>query len=496
LRDRFHAGDTTDWEFVNAGTAEAPSNWEIFEGMLRQTSNIHSQPNDPIVLGKLGTQAIAGDPSWSDVVVSARLQSIEDNDALGLMFRYLDENHYYCWSMNQEQRYSRLIKNIEGTFTLLWEDNFTYEHEQIYEFTVVAIGNILRGYMDGVPVFTVEDSDLSTGRIALYCWAHEDARFSQVRVYPADQIFNNWLLNESFAYLDSTSWIFIDEGDREGPSQWSVIDSELIQTSNINGGSNEPSELSKPGTYALAGDKTWSDYRTSVRLKSYDNDEIGVMIRYEDQNNFYRYSMNRALNYMRLIKKVNGIATALWEQPFQYVEGREYILTLDCVGDLICGYMDGVKLFSVADSDLNAGCIGLYCWANTNACFTEVRIATPVWAPYYTFDKEKLLPAGTRYQIHAGSMSDSYTAESGTIQRFVAGLDEQGLLRLPYEGTDLRIQPSRSKESSHARRFLPDEAYNFVAQAKVLRKTDGTGFLIVLPAGSSLGSELLAGQYR
>ncbi len=495
LLDRFLAGDANDWEFVDEGTDFAPSNWEIVEGMLRQTSNIHSEPTDSNLLSKPGTQAIAGDPSWSDVVVSAQLLAVEDDDMLGLMFRYVDENHYYCWSMDRERQYRRLVKNVGGTFTLLWQDDFIYELEQIYEFTVVAIGNTLRGYMDGVPVFVVEDRDLPTGRIALHCWAHQDARFSKVRVYPADQVFNNWLLDESFAYLDSTRWTFVDEGDRNGPSQWQVSNGELIQTSNIVGGSNDPSELNKPGTTALAGDKTWTNYRTSVRLRSHDNDGIGLTVRRTDENNFYRLSMDRALSYIRLIKKVSGTTTALWEQPFQYIEGRDYILTLDCIGDRIVGYLDGVKLFSVDDRDLTAGCIGLYCWANDDAHFSEVRVAAPIWVPYYTFGQEKRLPGGTQLQVNASNLNDASPAEPSVIQRFIASFDEHGQLRLSADGTDLRILAPGST-NGHSRHFLPNELYTFVGSAKVLRKADGTGLFITIPTDSPIGSELIDGQYR
>ena len=70
-----------------------------------------------------------------------------------------------------QRGYRRLVKNVAGAFTLLWEDDFAYEIGRTYEITIVAIGSTLRGYLDGVPMFVVEDSDLAAGRIGLYCWA-------------------------------------------------------------------------------------------------------------------------------------------------------------------------------------------------------------------------------------------------------------------------------------------------------------------------------------
>ena len=47
--------------------------------------------------------AVAGDSGWTDVVFSARLRSLDD-DAIGVLFRYGDENNYYRFSMDATHR--------------------------------------------------------------------------------------------------------------------------------------------------------------------------------------------------------------------------------------------------------------------------------------------------------------------------------------------------------------------------------------------------------
>ena len=277
-------------------------------------------------------------------------------------------------------------------------------------------------------------------------------------MYPADRVFDDWLLDEPFEFLIPGRWTFVDEGDQQGPSQWEVTAGELRQTSNIFGGSIDGSVPEKPGTYALAGDPNWTDYRVSVRLSSDDDDAIGIMFRYADAQNYYRFSMDRQRSYRRLIKKVAGVVTVLWEDTVQYTLGREYVLTVDCVGERCTGYLDGVPLFTVEDSDLTAGRIGLYCWENTGARFAEVRVAAPAWTPYYTFGREGRLPAGTQVQIYAGNAADAPPEEPGVVRRFIASLDERGHLRLPTEGADLRLRMSGGT-SGHIRRFLPDTDY-------------------------------------
>jgi hypothetical protein len=493
LYDRFAAGDTSGWSFIDEGTVSSPSAWSTYQGALRQTSNIYTPPDDGATLSKQGTQAIAGDLAWTDTIIHVRLQSL-DNDAIGLLFRFSDANHYYRFSMDSQRGYRRLAKNVAGNFTSLWEDNVAYEVGRTYELMVAALGSTLRGYMDGVPMFVVEDSDLSAGRIGLYCWANQDARFSDMHVYPADLAFGDWLLDEPFDFLITSRWTFVDDGDQQGPSQWKVIDGELQQSSNIYGGSTDGNVLDKPGTYALAGDMAWTDYRVSVRLRSEDDDAIGVMFRYKDADNYYRFSMDAERHYRRLIKKVNGAISVLWEDAVPYILGREYVLTLDCVGERLSGYLDAMPMFSVEDGDLGDGRIGLYCWANVGARFREVRVAAPARVPYYTFECEERLPAGARVRVFAGNQADAPPVEPNIVRRFVASLDEAGRIRLPVDGADLRVRAPGSTEG-HGRRFLPDKAYTAV-DARILRKADGTGFLLVVPQVSSVGSQLTAGQYR
>ena len=494
LRDRFTDGDISGWRIVDEGSVNAPSEWKIVNGELRQLSSIQTPLSSSDRFSNRGTQAVAGDPNWTDVVVSTLLES-PNGSAIGVLFRYRDRDNYYRFSMDSQQGYRRLVRTVGGMFRLLWEDKVAYEAGRTHEFTVMAMGNILRGYINGVPMFVVEDSSLAAGQMGLYCSRNTDARFSDIRVYEADRAFNDWLLNEPFNVPNPSRWAFFDEGDKDGPSKWEVVDGELRQTSNIYSGSKDPNA---PGTYTVAGDVKWTDYRASIQIRSDDNDSIGVMLRYTDADNYYRFSMNRQSKYRRLIKKVAGTVAVLWEDSVQYVLKRAYILTLDCIGTQLTVYLDGVRLFTIEDGDLSAGQIGLYCSANKGACFSDVRIASPVWVPYYTFAKESRLEAGTLVRVYAGSLKDAPPEKPGIIQRFVVSLNERGRLWLLREGVDLRLLVS-SRVAGHRRQFLPDNLYKPVdaKDLRVLRKDDGTGFfLMIVSTAPPEIAPLIVGQYR
>ncbi len=490
LRDRFAEGNLADWSFVDGGTIAAPSQWVLLDGVLRQTGGIHDLPDDRETLDKKGTHALAGDPAWTDIVVSARLQPY-DKGAVGLLFRYRDEGHYYRFSMDNERQYRRLVKNVGGVFSLLWEDSSTYEVGRPYKVAVVAVGSWLRGYLDGVPMFAVQDGDLPSGGIGLYCWGNSDARFSAVSVYPATLAFGDWLLEESFQVLIPDRWRFVDEGDQEAPSQWDVTGGELRQTSGIFGGVADASTPEQPGTYALGGNPAWSDYRISVCLRTDESGAAGVMFRFQDTDNYYRFSLGLQPDYRRMVKKLRGVTTTLWEDDTASIPGRKYLLTLDCVGQQLTGYLDGIRLFAVEDDGLSAGQIGLYCWKNTGVHFAEVRVSKPDWAPYYEFSSEERLPAGTRVQILARNLADASSEELGLVRRFLDSPDQPVPPELPSYGVHLRLR-AFGQDSGHSRYFLPASSYASVSNPKIIRKADGTGFFLVPPdpAGSSFSPGL------
>ena len=486
FRDAFADGSTSGFTFVDEGTAAAPSSWSINGGVLTQTSDIFELPIDRTTLAKHGTNALAGDPAWTDVILRVKLRS-EDDDAIGVLFRYQDTTHYYRFSMDSQRGYRRLVKNVGGTFTQLWEDAVAYEVGREYEVVILAVGSELRGFIDRVPVFVVGDPDIASGRVGLYTWGNHDARFISISVYPASQRATDFVLDEHFA-SDTGRWTFIDQGTPGGPSTWTFGGSELRQTSGIEDGS-APTDLVKAGTLALTGDRDWINYRASFRLRSDADGSIGVLVRYADPDHWCRFSMDRRDGYRRLVKNEDGVLSLLWSDAVAYEIGREYILTIDCIDDRITGYVNGVRLFSVEDATIRSGGIGLYAWRNGGARFAEVRVAAATWRPYFEFDRELPLPAGTQIRIFSGGESSTPAPPAGVTHRFRASLGDRGVVSFPAEGVIARVV-RRSGLVEHQHRFEPDSTFSSVA-FKVLRKADGTGFFVIPTA-----PPLAAGTYR
>ena len=176
-------------------------------------------------------------------------------------------------------------------------------------------------------------------------------------------------------------WAVKDEGTSNAPSRWEVGQAGtppsryIAQTSGISGGTNDGKDPVKPGTMLLRGDPNWTDYRLSVFLRATTNDDaIGIVFRHKDPNIYYRFSMDRERKYRRLVKVINGAHTILAEDDFIYAQNADYLITVEAIGDSLRVYQDGALVFAVTDGAIGNGRIGLYCWNNAGARFSDVRV--------------------------------------------------------------------------------------------------------------------------
>ena len=190
---------------------------------------------------------------------------------------------------------------------------------------------------------------------------------------PANPIVHPFSFGDNFNNGRTDGWNAVDEGRVDAPSHWMVSkDHRLLQSSNIYGGSKSAADLSKPGTQFVGGNPVWRNYDYAVRVRPMDNDAAGVVFRYLDKNNYYRFSMDSERGYQRLVKKVNGVYARLASNSKGYKPGTSYALRVTAIGSSIKVYVNGALVFSVTDNSLTRGLLGLYTWGNKNTYFDNV----------------------------------------------------------------------------------------------------------------------------
>ena len=183
------------------------------------------------------------------------------------------------------------------------------------------------------------------------------------------------LLAENFNGGTYGGWTVVDEGTTSAPSAWSASTGSLVQSSNIYGSTTNP--LARPGTYAYySGGSTWTDYRASLTFRSNDNDALGVMFRYQDAKNYYRFSLDQERTYRRLVKVNNGVVTLLAEDNVPYVSGQTYQVTVKAQGSSLEVGIDGTPIFMVTDTSLSMGSLALYSWGNQGTIFDDIIVTS------------------------------------------------------------------------------------------------------------------------
>jgi lysophospholipase L1-like esterase len=185
--------------------------------------------------------------------------------------------------------------------------------------------------------------------------------------------------SEDFEDGSFGGWQIVDMGPLSGPSTWEVISGELRQSSNIYDGDLDPATLPKQGTFAwYEAGHGWTDYRLALTWQSTDDDAIGVMVRYQDPNNYYRFSWDKEHSYRRLVKVENGVFTLLAEDFVPYMQWRNYEIEMMVTGDTVGVVVDGEPLFGglVIDNStaLTSGSIALYSWNNSVSVFDNIFV--------------------------------------------------------------------------------------------------------------------------
>lgn len=192
-------------------------------------------------------------------------------------------------------------------------------------------------------------------------------------------------------------WTKYDDGATIGPSGWSTMQGfssgVVINSGNAFGGATTQQAIEKPGTYLYGGNLGWADYTFSSRMKTDDDDAFGVMFRYTNNDNYYRFSMDRERGYRRLVKKVAGHYTTIWQdntiigntsntnlQTDAYKSNTWYKITISATGTTIHltvtdeSTSQPIVETTLIDNSLSSGLVALYSWGMNNAFFDDVHV--------------------------------------------------------------------------------------------------------------------------
>jgi hypothetical protein len=139
------------------------------------------------------------------------------------------------------------------------------------------------------------------------------------------------------------------------------------------------------GPRIVAGADTWTDYTYSVDLQNLDDDGIGILFRYQDEDNFYRVSFQHqagntfgaAPRGVAVQKKMGGTwSEVFFSDDFVYTPRERWNVAITAIGGdfeltvtQLYGDVDGdgqtTYTWNFSDSEpITTGQIGLTCWGS------------------------------------------------------------------------------------------------------------------------------------
>ena len=197
-------------------------------------------------------------------------------------------------------------------------------------------------------------------------------------------------------------WVVYDEPSKDlgdkGPSAWSIakgLDGKaMTQSSNIWGDATDAVAI---GSFVIYDKSEWADLTLQVDVVANDNDGMGIVWRWKDRLNHYRFitmldsgnSPNGRKGPYRLLERRLGDGDAAGaELPFYetladnkdaYAEGVLQTWKLEAIGDTFKFYVDGKLTLKAQDSTYEKGKIGFLVYAQSGVFFDNLQI-TDLWA--------------------------------------------------------------------------------------------------------------------
>lgn len=192
-----------------------------------------------------------------------------------------------------------------------------------------------------------------------------------------------WIESEDLPFADN-----FNDGEMNGWTvsgllgSWIVSAEEGVLQQNSNDfGGTEGDDGTYLGTYVTAGGPSWRDYDFIARVKPVDDDGIGLIFRYEDSSNYYRFLWvgdETSTGPLRRLDRIkDGVQTVLKidrGEEARYDPGRWYNLEVSLDGDVIGVYIDGVLWGEVLDGEIESGGVGLFSYAQVGVEFDDVVV--------------------------------------------------------------------------------------------------------------------------
>lgn len=179
-KDDFEQEELNGWEIID-DVPDEKSNWYIEKGFLVQGTDCGNTSK------LLGTNIINRNVELDNYVIHANLICTDD-DYIGILFKYIDNNNYYRFLLSSQRKEIRVDKRVNGEFFILAQ--YKKEEWQHLKFsaTIFLNGNSIKLYLNHQKFFDIIDKQFEKGRIGFTSISNLGSFFDDIVVYRTFEI--------------------------------------------------------------------------------------------------------------------------------------------------------------------------------------------------------------------------------------------------------------------------------------------------------------------
>jgi hypothetical protein len=197
-------------------------------------------------------------------------------------------------------------------------------------------------------------------------------------------------------------------------------------------------EMAEPVAGQELASRSWMNYRVTLTLRSARAEDIGVMFRYQDRDNYYRVSWSHQHAEPRVVKCEHGVFTLLATDATLDISGPPYELTIVADGMSLEMWINGRQLFSIADAQFPQGTIALYGSGRGANVFDNILVEDLATADVLLWDDftDGVIRGWTFVNDAPGKAASVWTVEAGMlVQRSAPDAGQDDPADLAQRGT-------------------------------------------------------------
>ena len=193
LTEQFsYSGQLRQWSVTDEGPHNGPSNWQVQEGSIEDSSFILGQTTEGFEIGSYILSDVINTDEF-DVLVrmlsdkGALLETDRGAGYIGIMFAYQDSDNFYRLTLSSRKGQRKLEKKVNGVFSELASSTQSYVVGEWSNVRLVKRNGLIMVYVNGVQALAAQDTTFVSGKFGVWTSRSELSQFDNLTLMSAPE---------------------------------------------------------------------------------------------------------------------------------------------------------------------------------------------------------------------------------------------------------------------------------------------------------------------